>query len=119
MLGSSVESLRPDDVRIFEFGQEADRCGQSSFLMTPRVGVGDSLAQAVTVLATAKTAKIALVIVDLHAMHGRLSNVQVLLQAHLIVASEASIQKWLSAATFVSWLASRFQLVADRHQGVE
>ena len=101
VLGSSVESLRPDDVRIFEFGQEADRCGQSSFLMTPRVGVGDSLAQAVTVLATAKTAKIALVIVDLHAMHGRLSNALVQLQAQYNHCGEAASEKCLSAATFV------------------
>jgi hypothetical protein len=61
-LGSSVKSLRPDDVRILEFGQETGRCGQSSWLMmTPRVGVGAGLTQAVTVLATAKTAKIALI----------------------------------------------------------
>ena len=96
MLGSSVESLRPDDVRIFEFGQEADRCGQSSFLMTPRVGVGDSLAQAVTVLATAKTAKIALVIVDLHAMHGRLSNALVQLRAIVSTCAMKSARRKIS-----------------------
>ena len=61
VLGSRVESLRPDEVRIFEFGQEVGRCGQSSFMMTPLFGVGAGLAQAVAVLAATKTAKIALI----------------------------------------------------------
>jgi len=51
--------------------------------------------------ATNTSAPRALVIIDLGVICGRLSNALVQLQAHLIIAREARIEKCLSAATFV------------------
>ena len=91
---SSVESPPPKETWNWEFGQEAGLCdGQALLTITAPVFIGAGRAHALAVAVTTSDAKIALVIIDLHAMPGRLSNALVQLQAHPIIAREARFQK--------------------------